>query len=112
MQGLDANAAIDTGRDAFDRAQSDPERLLLAKFVALHCSSCVTLAPVIKELAAEYGDRLTAVAVDITEEPELAVSLKVRSAPTVILLRQDRELGRIAGLKPKKQYRELIQSNL
>ena len=72
----------------------------------------MTLAPVIQELAAEYGARLSAVELDMMEEPELAVSLKVRSVPTVIVLRQGEELGWLAGLKPKKQYRELVQGNL
>jgi thioredoxin-like negative regulator of GroEL len=38
--------------------------------------------------------------------------LGIRNAPTVVLFKQQQELARIAGLKPKKQYLEMVQQAL
>ena len=48
----------------------------------------------------------------MTEDPELAMEVGVRSAPTVVLFKKTTILERIAGLKPKKLYSEAIQKVL
>ena len=45
----------------------------------------------------------------MTEEPDLAIDLGIRSVPTVVLFKGDRLLEKIVGLKPKKLYVETIQ---
>jgi thioredoxin-like negative regulator of GroEL len=48
----------------------------------------------------------------MSEEPQLAIDFGVRSAPTVVLLKNQQKFAQITGLKPKKQYVEMIQSVL
>ena len=43
----------------------------------------------------------------MTEEPDLAIDLGIRSVPTVFLFKGDRLLEKIIGLKPKKLYYEM-----
>jgi len=49
------------------------------------------------------------VTIDMTEDPELAMALGVRSAPTVVLFKKTTVLEQIAGLKPKRLYFEAVQ---
>ena len=100
------------GRAALEKLQSESDKLILLEISAPHCSSCDTLRPVLHQLATEQNGNFHLVEVDMTEEPDLAISLGVRSVPTVVLFKGDRQLEKIVGLKPKKFYIETIQKSL
>lgn len=85
------------------------EKSILVKFVAPHCSGCATIKPILEQLTREQSEVLHLVEIDITEEPELAMELDIRSVPTVALFKQEQELGRLVGLHPKKNYANLVQ---
>jgi thioredoxin 1 len=97
------------GRPALEQLQSESTKLILVEVSAPHCSSCDTLRPVLHQLAAEQNDNFDLVEIDMTEEPDLAIDLGIRSVPTVVLFKGDRLLEKIVGLKPKKVYVETIQ---
>jgi thioredoxin-like negative regulator of GroEL len=97
------------GREALEQLQQESATPIVVKFVAPHCPSCETLAPVLEQLVTDHLGKIHLVAIDLTEEPELAMELGVRSAPTVVLFKGAKVLERIAGLKPKKLYSEAIQ---
>ncbi|MEA5513559.1 thioredoxin family protein [Nodularia sp. UHCC 0506] len=101
-----------TGRAAFEWLIQESEQLIIVKFVAPYCPSCETLKPVLHQIAVDHTDSLHLVELDMSEEPELAIKYSVRSAPTVVLLKNQQVLSQIVGLKPKKQYTEIIQSAL
>lgn len=101
-----------TGRAALEWLKQESEHLIIIKFVAPYCPSCKTLEPVLKQIAVDNPGKLHLVELDMTEEPELAIEFGVRSAPTVVLLKQQQTLTQIAGLQPKKQYTETIVSVL
>jgi thioredoxin 1 len=100
------------GRLAFEQLQSESTKLILVEVSAPHCSSCDTLRPVLHQLATEQNDSFDLVEIDMTEEPDLAIDLGIRSVPTVVLFKGDRLLEKIVGLKPKKIYVETIQKFL
>lgn len=96
--------------NSFDFASlQQSEKPILMKFVAPHCAGCVTLKPILDQLVREQVDRLQFIEIDITEDPELALELDVRSVPTVVLFDQEREVDRLVGLQPKKHYANLVQ---
>jgi thioredoxin-like negative regulator of GroEL len=100
------------GRAALEKLQSESDKLILLEVSAPHCSSCDTLRPVLHQLATEQSGNFHLVEVDMTEEPDLAIALGIRSVPTVVLFKGDRQLEKIVGLKPKKFYTETIQKSL
>ena len=97
------------GRLAFEQLKSASDKLILVEVSAPHCSSCNTLRPVLHQLAIEQNGNFDLVEIDMTEEPDLAIDLGIRSVPTVVLFKGDRLLEKIVGLKPKKLYVETIQ---
>ncbi len=101
-----------TGREAFEWLMQESDQLIIVKFVAPYCPSCETLKPVLHQIGVENTGKLHLVELDMSEEPELAINFGVRSAPTIVLFKQQQILAQIAGLKPKKQYAEMIQSTL
>ncbi|MFB2933650.1 thioredoxin family protein [Aerosakkonemataceae cyanobacterium BLCC-F154] len=100
------------GQKALEQLQQNSENPILVKFVAPHCSACKTLAPVLEQLMTDYQGKIDLVTIDMTEDPEFAIELSVRSAPTVVLFKGNTVLEKIAGLKPKKLYLEAIQKVL
>ncbi len=92
--------------------QQASENLILVKFVAPHCPSCKTLSPVLQQLVTDCAGKLHLITIDMTEYPEFAMELGVRTAPTVVLFQGTTVLEQIAGLKPKKLYAEAIQKAL
>jgi thioredoxin-like negative regulator of GroEL len=100
------------GHNALKQLIHDSETPILVKFVAPHCPSCETLTPVLEQLVTDHIGKIHLVTIDMTEDPDLAIELGVRSAPTVVLFKGAIVVERIAGLKPKKLYSEAIQKAL
>lgn len=100
---------IEQGRLAFEQLKQSSTKPILVEVSAPHCSSCETLRPVLHQLATEQNGNIHLVEIDMTEEPELAIELGVRSVPTVVLFKGDRLVESIVGLKAKKVYVEAIQ---
>src|SRR5439155_5880311 len=65
------------------------------------CGPCRVLGPVIDELAAEMAGRVRFAKLNIDESPATAARFRVESIPTLLLLREGKEVGRIVGARPK-----------
>ncbi|MEB3218037.1 MAG: thioredoxin domain-containing protein [Nostocales cyanobacterium 94392] len=63
-------------------------------------------------LVNEGAGKMHMVTIDMTEEPELAMELGVRTAPTVFFLQGKKVVDQIPGLKSKKTYVEAVQKIL
>lgn len=102
-------STIFQGHSAFEQLQRESDKLIVVEVSAPHCSSCDTLRPVLHQLATEQNGNFDLVEIDMTEEPDLAIDLGIRSVPTVVLFKGDKLLEKIVGLKPKKLYVETIK---
>lgn len=96
------------GAEVLTQLRQESDKPILIKFTAPHCPSCETLAPILDELKCDRPDDFELVSIDMTEDVEVAIEFKVRSAPTVVLLKGNEVKEKVAGLKPKKFYQELI----
>jgi thioredoxin 2 len=67
------------------------------------CGPCRMLAPTLEELAAEMAGRARVAKLNVDENPVTAARFQVRSIPTLLLLKEGRELDRIMGVQPKAE---------
>ena len=81
----------------------------LVDFWAEWCGPCKMAAPVIDELATEYEGKVLVAKVDVDAQAELAGRFSVMSIPTVVLLRDGKEVGRQIGFSGKPGYLQLLQ---
>ena len=111
MEG-DNQRPVAVTKATFDQAVLEAPRPVLVDFGAEWCGPCVAVAPVIRNLALEYADRLTVASVDVDADPQLAARYGVRSLPTVMLL-EGGEIRRVlVGARSGQEYRAAIDGVL
>ena len=80
----------------------------LIDFYASWCGPCMALAPVLEELAAEYGDQIYIYKINTEEEQELAAAFGIRSIPTLLFIPLEGKPQMAQGAMPKDSLKEAI----
>jgi len=88
------------------------EGVCLVDFYADWCGPCRSLAPVINELADEYKGRAKVLKINIDHHSELARKYGVSSIPTVVIMKDGKELERVAGARPAAVYKKALDQAL
>lgn len=87
------------------------EGLVLADFFSTTCGPCKMLAFVLKDVEKEFGDDLKILKVDFDQNKELTAEYGVAGYPTLILLKDGVEVGKLQGLQQKPMIIKMIQNN-
>ena len=74
----------------------------LVDFWAAWCGPCRMIAPIVEEIANEYGDRLKVAKMDVDANPNIPGQLGIRGIPTLILFKEGVEAKRLVGYRPKE----------
>jgi thioredoxin 1 len=88
------------------------EKPTLVDFWAPWCGPCRAIGPILEELAAEYGERVNIVKVNVDDNPVTASQYGVRSIPTLILVKNGTIQDTKIGLLSKNQLVALLDKNL
>ena len=84
----------------------------LIDFYASWCGPCKMVAPILEELAAEYGDSIYIYKVNTEEEQELAAAFGIRSIPTLLFIPTSGKPQIAQGALPKASLKEAIDKVL
>jgi len=98
-------------QDGFDKALTQ-DQLMMVDFWADWCGPCKMLGPVIEDLAAKYDGKALVGKVNVDDEPQLAQRYGVMSIPTVIFLKNGKEIDRKVGVMPEEAFTEVLDKNL
>ncbi|MEJ7600552.1 MAG: thioredoxin family protein [Kofleriaceae bacterium] len=70
-------------------------------FTAAWCAPCRAMTPILTALQAEYRGRIQIDEIDVDHDRDSAQRYDVRSMPTLVLLRDGREVGRVVGARSR-----------
>lgn len=90
----------------------DAAPLAMVDFWASWCGPCKMLSPVIDSLAQQFDGKVLVGKVNVDEEPELARQFGVMSIPTVVFLKNGKEVDRKVGVMPPETFVAAINANL
>jgi thioredoxin 1 len=76
---------------------------VLVDFWAEWCGPCRMVSPILDEISAEHGEKLTVVKVNVDEEPALAQQYGITSIPALQVFQNGEVVKSIVGAKPKPQ---------
>ena len=84
--------------------------LVLLDMWAPWCGPCRMIAPVIEQLAGELAGRVKVAKLNTDENPMTASRFSVRSIPTLLVIKDGREIDRLVGALPKQEILRRLQA--
>lgn len=83
--------------------------VVLVDFWAPWCGPCKMIAPTLNDIAETESD-FTVAKVNVDQNQPLAKKFKVRNIPTMLILKDGVEAGRIVGVKTKRSILKEVQA--
>ena len=85
---------------------------VLVDFWATWCGPCKRLGPIIEEIAAEFDGKAIVGKCDIEENDDLTEKFGIMNVPTVVFLKDGKEVDRVVGLAMKNVYQDKLNALL
>lgn len=85
--------------------------VVVVDFFANWCGPCKMLAPIFEELGNEM-ENVKFLKVDVDQCPDVAMTYKVASIPTVITFKAGEKVASNVGFMPKEQIKQMIEAHL
>ena len=98
--------------DTFQDEVLNYEGVVLVDFWAPWCGPCMSLGPVIEDIANGYDGKAKVGKVNVDEERSTAEKYMVMSIPTVLVIKNGEVVDTLVGLRPKEDYLDALDSNL
>ncbi|MFI6549474.1 thioredoxin [Streptomyces prunicolor] len=98
--------------DSFDQDVLASDKPVLVDFWAAWCGPCRQIAPSLEAIAAEHGDKIEIVKLNIDENPAIAARYGVMSIPTLNLYKGGEVVQTIVGAKPKAALERELADHL
>ena len=85
---------------SFAALVTDGKGPLVVEFMSYGCGHCRVLEPVLQEVATSMMSEVTIFRVNVGAEPELAATFEIQGTPTLIMVLNGAEVGRVEGPQP------------
>jgi len=94
--------------EELNQLKSENKKILLDLY-ADWCGPCKILIPKLETFESDYSD-VEFVKMNVDEETSFAVSLGVRSVPTVIIMDGENVVSRTSGIQPDDYYKKILDT--
>ena len=100
---------LDVTDQTFEAEVVQSDKPAIIDFWAEWCAPCRAIAPIVKDLSAQYDGKVKVVKMNIDENPATPGKYGVRAIPTVLAFKNGAVVGQITGARPKSAFEELVQ---
>lgn len=87
-------------------------RPIVVDFHALWCGPCKVQSPILKEIAAELGEQVRVIKIDVDQNNVLASQYQIQSVPTLIVFKNGKPVWRHSGVVTKTALLNIIMQNI
>jgi len=94
----------------FKREVLQSEKPVLVDFWKPGCGPCESMAPIIKEVEKEVGEKAKVGKMNVLENPETAQNYKIMGVPTLIIFKDGEPKEKAIGLRSKQVIVDKINS--
>jgi thioredoxin 1 len=98
--------------DEFEETVLKAGKPVLVDYWAEWCGPCKIIAPILDEVASEYGDQITVVKMNIDDNNNTPQHYGVRGIPTLMLFKDGEVEATKVGALTKGQLKEFLDANL
>jgi len=94
----------------FQQKISASSKPVIIDFWATWCGPCMMTKPILEKLAKEYAEKVEFMPINADDSREVLEQFRVFGIPTVITLRNGKEVGRITGAQNATNYRAMFEA--
>lgn len=87
------------------------DKVTLVDFWASWCGPCKMLMPTIEEVAKELDGTANVAKVNVDDNEDIAIKLKIMSIPTLMIFKNGEMKEKMIGLRAKQQIIDAIMKN-
>lgn len=85
---------------------------VLVDFFAEWCGPCKVQSPILKEIAAEMGDKVKVIKIDVDKNQQIATQYNIQGVPTLMLFKNGNTLWRQSGVSSKEELKHILKNNI
>ena len=103
---------VHTSDDAFEADVLNADKPVLVDYWAEWCGPCKMIAPILDEIANEYGDKIKVCKIDIDSNQGTPPKYGIRGIPTLMLFKNGEVEATKVGALSKSQLQAFLDSNI
>lgn len=86
--------------------------LIVVDCWAAWCAPCRAIAPIVEQLAKDYKGKVVFGKLNVDENPETQNQFGIMAIPTLLVMKDGKEIDRIVGALPKNQLETKVNTYL
>ena len=107
-----AENILHTSDEGFDTDVLQSDKPVLVDYWAEWCGPCKMIAPILEEVASEYGEKIKVCKMNIDENQETPPRYGIRGIPTLILFKNGEVEATKVGALSKTQLQTFLDDNI
>lgn len=109
---MSSPAITHTSDATFDADVLKSDTPVLVDYWAEWCGPCKMIAPILDEVAKDYGGKLRIVKVNVDENQEITAKYGIRGIPTLKLFKNGEDVATKVGALSKSQLTAFLDNSL